>query len=386
MGCDARWKFPRASHPTIAQSIAHRILPSRIASYHRTKHRASHPTIAHRILPSHDFSRLHAWSFSAIILLPGPLRRHLRRRAAKDAAMTFRTTRDEALRFERDEADDAPAVARVCEQREQPAADLDDRVAALTDAVTKLAELTQTLQRQLQQQPQQEIAYRRRPNWREERAPRYPEQRERPLSDRRRTAGPNATSWRCHHRGHFAAQCQGRGGLYCSYPVGCRTTASTGIRTRAMATRPTPATSTAVTRRTTVATRGRVTSVGGARSAPARAARTVSTTTSGVPAAMLGSIKSLVAEVPLEFGPTRCRMLRLSSSMATRLMSIARGLAVNLVNSTSDRRYDRCRHCRAAPVERGSRRGHAADDEDETSTLWRSSAILNAAHRVRRHR
>ena len=48
VGCDARWKFPRASHPTIAQSIAHRILPSRIASYHR----ASHPTIAHRILPS----------------------------------------------------------------------------------------------------------------------------------------------------------------------------------------------------------------------------------------------------------------------------------------------------------------------------------------------
>ena len=59
--------YHRASHPTIAQSIAHRILPSRIASYRRTKHRASHPTIAHRILPSHDFSRLHAWSFSAII-------------------------------------------------------------------------------------------------------------------------------------------------------------------------------------------------------------------------------------------------------------------------------------------------------------------------------
>ena len=27
--------YHRASHPTIAQSIAHRILPSRIASYHR---------------------------------------------------------------------------------------------------------------------------------------------------------------------------------------------------------------------------------------------------------------------------------------------------------------------------------------------------------------
>ena len=40
VGCDARWKFPRASHPTIA----------------------------HRILPSHEFSRLHAWSFSAIIV------------------------------------------------------------------------------------------------------------------------------------------------------------------------------------------------------------------------------------------------------------------------------------------------------------------------------
>ena len=67
VGFDARWKFPRASHST----IAHRILPSRIssriASYHRAKHRASHPTIAHRILPSHNFSRLHAWSFSAII-------------------------------------------------------------------------------------------------------------------------------------------------------------------------------------------------------------------------------------------------------------------------------------------------------------------------------
>ena len=84
IGCETRWKFPRASHPTIAQSIAHRILPSRIASYHRAKHRASHPTIAHRILPSriasyhrakhrashptiahrnlpsHDFSRLHS--------------------------------------------------------------------------------------------------------------------------------------------------------------------------------------------------------------------------------------------------------------------------------------------------------------------------------------
>ena len=44
-------------------------ISSRIVSYHRAKHRASHPTIAHRILPSHDFSRLHAWSFSAIIRL-----------------------------------------------------------------------------------------------------------------------------------------------------------------------------------------------------------------------------------------------------------------------------------------------------------------------------
>ena len=151
-------------------------------------------------------------------LLPGLLRRHLRRRATKDAAMTFRAARDEALPFERDKANDAPAVARVCEQREQTAADLDDRVAALTDAVAKLVELTQTLQRQLQQQLPQEIAYRRRPNWREERAPRYREQRERPLLDRRRTAGPNDTCWRCHHRGHFAAQCPGRGDHYRSYP------------------------------------------------------------------------------------------------------------------------------------------------------------------------
>ena len=92
-------------------------------------------------------------------LLPGPLRRHLRRRAAEDAAMTFHAARDEALRFEREEAEDAPAVARVCEQREQPAADLDDRVAALTDAVAKLAGLIQSLQQQRQQQPtQQEVA------------------------------------------------------------------------------------------------------------------------------------------------------------------------------------------------------------------------------------
>ena len=79
-------------------------------------------------------------------LLPGPLRRHLRRRAAEDAAMTFRATRDEALRFERDEAEDAPAVARVCEQREQTAADLDDRVAALTDDLDdRVAALTDDL-------------------------------------------------------------------------------------------------------------------------------------------------------------------------------------------------------------------------------------------------
>ena len=65
----------------------------------------------------------------------------------------------------------------------------------------------------------------------------------------------------------------------------------------------------------------------------ARAARTVSTKTSGDSAAMLGSIQSLVAEVPLAFGPMRCRMLRLS--IATRLMPIARGLGVNLANSTS---------------------------------------------------
>ena len=143
-------------------------------------------------------------------LLPGPLRRHLRRRATKNATMTFRAARDETLRFERDEAEDAPAVARVCEQREQPAADLDDRVAALADAVTKLAELTQPLQ--------QEVAYQRRPNWREERASRYPEQRKRPLMERRRTAEPNDICWRCHHRRHFAAQCPGGGGHYRSYP------------------------------------------------------------------------------------------------------------------------------------------------------------------------
>ena len=110
VGCDARGNFHRASHPTIAPRIARcdfqrfssRIasrdalregktsrlasrdarrdvfpsrsasrdarrdgrmrcameISSRIASYHRTKHRASHPTIAHRILPSHKASRI----------------------------------------------------------------------------------------------------------------------------------------------------------------------------------------------------------------------------------------------------------------------------------------------------------------------------------------
>ena len=71
VGCDAirgTMFSPRAAHRAMRcarekHRASYRILPSRIASYHR----ASHPTIAHRILPSHDFSRLHAWSFSAII-------------------------------------------------------------------------------------------------------------------------------------------------------------------------------------------------------------------------------------------------------------------------------------------------------------------------------
>ena len=134
--------------------------------------------------------------------------------------MTFRANRDEALRFERGEAEDALAVARACEQREQTAADLDDRVAALTDAIAKMAAMTQTLQRQLQQQQplQQEVAYPRRPNWREERTPCNPEQRKRPLLDRHRKAGPNCTCWRCQQGGHFVAQCPGRGDHYWLYP------------------------------------------------------------------------------------------------------------------------------------------------------------------------
>ena len=70
-------------------------------------------------------------------LIPGPLRRHLRRRVIKDATMSFRAARDKALRYEREEADDALFVARARELHEG-APGHDERVSSLEQTMLEL--------------------------------------------------------------------------------------------------------------------------------------------------------------------------------------------------------------------------------------------------------
>ena len=135
-------------------------------------------------------------------LLPGTLRRHLRQRARRHPAMTFREAREEALRFEQEEADEACPVAHAREQRDATPRD-DAALTALTDTIAQLAQKMEALRTQLQEV----AAACGRDGSPVRSASRRPWQR----GDRPREADAGDTCWACGNEGHFAAQCPGNG-------------------------------------------------------------------------------------------------------------------------------------------------------------------------------
>ena len=134
-------------------------------------------------------------------LIPGPLRRHLRRRVIKDATMSFRAARDEALRYKREDADDALLVARARELHEG-ALGRDERVSSLEQTMLELCKQMADIQARL---PPREAD---RGYWPRGRG-RNPEQRRNRTPERRRTAGPSDLCWNCGPAGQFAAHCAG---------------------------------------------------------------------------------------------------------------------------------------------------------------------------------
>ena len=134
-------------------------------------------------------------------LIPGPLRRHLRRLVIKDATMSFRAARDEALRYEREDADDALLVASARELHEG-APGRDERVSSLVQTMLELCKQMADIQARL---PSREAD---RGYWPRGRG-RNPGQRRNRTPERRRTAGPSDLWWNCEQAGHFAAHCAG---------------------------------------------------------------------------------------------------------------------------------------------------------------------------------
>ena len=84
-------------------------------------------------------------------LLPGPVRRQMRRRVDANAHLTFRQVREEAIRFEREDVADAPVTVRNREQRVVATNQPDDSLKVLTNTVARLTEAVSALCEQFNQ-------------------------------------------------------------------------------------------------------------------------------------------------------------------------------------------------------------------------------------------